>query len=139
MKRLLNTSFMYAILAMIGGVFYREFTKYNGFTGVTMLSKVHAHLFMLGMIVFLVILLLNDKFDLISLGKFNIFYIIYNLGVLITSVMLAVHGVIQVLNVNISKALVSAISGIAGIGHIFVGVGILLLFFMLKERISEKE
>ncbi|EDS73229.1 DUF2871 domain-containing protein [Anaerofustis stercorihominis] len=139
MKRLLNTSFMYAILAMIGGVFYREFTKYNGFTGVTMLSKVHAHLFMLGMIVFLVILLLNDKFDIISLGKFNIFYIIYNLGVLITSVMLAVHGVIQVLNVNISKALVSAISGIAGIGHIFVGVGILLLFFMLKERISEKE
>lgn len=139
MKRLLNTSFMYAILAMIGGVFYREFTKYNGFTGVTMLSKVHAHLFMLGMIVFLVILLLNDKFDIISLGKFNIFYIIYNLGVLITSVMLAVHGVIQVLNVNTSKALVSAISGIAGIGHIFVGVGILLLFFMLKERISEKE
>ena len=139
MKRLLNTSFMYAILAMIGGVFYREFTKYNGFTGVTMLSKVHAHLFMLGMIVFLVILLLNDKFDIISLGKFNIFYIIYNLGVLITSVMLAVHGVIQVLNVNISKALVSAISGIAGIGNIFVGVGILLLFFMLKERISEKE
>ena len=139
MKRLLNTSFMYAILAMIGGVFYREFTKYNGFTGVTMLSKVHAHLFMLGMIVFLVILLLNDKFDIISLGKFNIFYIIYNLGVLITSVMLAVHGVIQVLNVNISKALVSAISGIAGIGHIFVGVGILLLFFMLTEKISTKE
>lgn len=139
MKRLLNTSFMYAILAMIGGVFYREFMKYNGFTGVTMLSKVHAHLFMLGMIVFLVILLLNDKFDIIGLEKFNMFYIIYNLGVLITSVMLAVHGVIQVLNVNTSKVLVSAISGIAGIGHIFVGVGILLLFFMLKERISEKE
>lgn len=139
MKRLLNTSFMYAILAMIGGVFYREFTKYNGFTGVTMLSKVHAHLFMLGMIVFLVILLLNNKFDIIGLGKFNMFYIIYNFGVLMTSVMLAVHGVIQVLDVNTSKALVSAISGIAGIGHIFVGVGILLLFFMLKERIIEKE
>ena len=139
MKRLLNTSFMYAILAMIGGVFYREFTKYNGFTGITMLLKVHGHLFMLGMIMFLVILLLNDKFDIISLKKFNIFYIIYNIGVLMTSVMLAVHGVIEVLNVNASKALLSSISGTSGIGHILLGIGIVLLFFMLKERINEKE
>ena len=139
MKRLLNTSFMYAVLAMIGGVFYREFTKYNSFTGITMLSKVHGHLFMLGMIMFLVILLLNDKFDIISLKKFNIFYIIYNIGVLMTSVMLTVHGVIEVLNVNASKALLSSISGISGIGHILAGIGIVLLFFMLRERINEKE
>ncbi|WP_294468188.1 DUF2871 domain-containing protein [uncultured Anaerofustis sp.] len=139
MKRLLNTSFMYAVLAMIGGVFYREFTKYNDFTGVTMLRGVHGHLFMLGMIMFLVILLLNEKFDIVSSNKFNMFYIIYNIGVLLTSVMLTVHGVIEVLNVNASKALLSSISGIAGIGHILAGIGIVLLFFMLKESINEKE
>ena len=36
MKRYLNTSLVYAILAMVGGVFYREFTKFNGFTGKNM-------------------------------------------------------------------------------------------------------
>ena len=48
MKKLLNTAFIYALAAMAGGVFYREFTKYNSFTGVTSLGKVHTHLFLLG-------------------------------------------------------------------------------------------
>ena len=57
MKKYLNISMIYAIAAMAGGVFYREFTKYNGYTGVTALGKVHTHLFMLGMLVFLVVAL----------------------------------------------------------------------------------
>ena len=40
---------------MVGGVFYREFTKLNGYTGVTALGKVHTHLFLLGMVMFLII------------------------------------------------------------------------------------
>ena len=35
MKKLLNTAFIYALAAMAGGVFYREFTKFNGFSGRT--------------------------------------------------------------------------------------------------------
>ena len=50
MKKYLNISFIYAIAAMAGGVFYREFTKFSGYTGVTALSKVHPHLFLLGML-----------------------------------------------------------------------------------------
>lgn len=45
MKKYLNISLIYAIAAMVGGVFYREFTKWNGFTGMTALGKVHTHLF----------------------------------------------------------------------------------------------
>ena len=37
MKKILNISFIYFLLAMIGGVFYREFTKIIGFTGQTTL------------------------------------------------------------------------------------------------------
>ena len=29
MRKLLNTSMVYFILAMVGGVFFREFTKFN--------------------------------------------------------------------------------------------------------------
>lgn len=48
MKKLLNTAFIYALAAMAGGVFYREFTKFNGFSGRTALGLVHTHLFLLG-------------------------------------------------------------------------------------------
>ncbi|MEG2421782.1 MAG: DUF2871 family protein, partial [Oscillospiraceae bacterium] len=57
MKKYLNLSLIYAIAAMVGGVFYREFTKFNGYTGVTALGKVHTHLFLLGMVIFLLVAL----------------------------------------------------------------------------------
>ena len=47
-KRYLNTAILYAILAMIFGVFYREFTKFNHFTGKTNLSVMHTHYFLHG-------------------------------------------------------------------------------------------
>ena len=57
MKKYLNLSLVYAVAAMAGGVFYREFTKLNGFSGVTALGKVHTHLFLLGTMVFLLVAL----------------------------------------------------------------------------------
>ena len=47
MKRYMNTALLYAILAMVGGVFYREFTKFHGFTAKTTLSVVHTHYFLM--------------------------------------------------------------------------------------------
>ena len=52
-KKYLNLALIYAIFAMIGGVFYREFTKFYHFTKVTTLGKVHTHLFILGTFVYL--------------------------------------------------------------------------------------
>ena len=40
MKRYMNLTLLYAVLAMVGGVFYREFTKFNGFTDKTTLGVV---------------------------------------------------------------------------------------------------
>ena len=57
MKKYLNISLAYAIAAMAGGVFYREFTKLNRFDSVTALGKVHTHLFLLGMMMFLLVAL----------------------------------------------------------------------------------
>lgn len=47
MKKYINYAFSYAILAMVAGVFYREFTKLNGFMGKTALGVAHVHLFAL--------------------------------------------------------------------------------------------
>ena len=51
MKKCLNLSLVYAI-AVWRRRFYREFAKWNGYTGVTALGKVHTHLFLLGMVLF---------------------------------------------------------------------------------------
>ena len=127
MKKHLNLSLAYAIAAMVGGVFYREFTKYSGFTGVTALGKVHIHLFLLGMLVFLVVALYGAHNDLRKIKTFCAFLWTYNIGVPLTAIMLAVHGVAQVRGMALSAAANASISGIAGIGHILTGIGIILL------------
>lgn len=49
MKKIINTSMIYMILALAAGVFYREFTKSTNFTGNTTLSVGHTHFLVLGM------------------------------------------------------------------------------------------
>lgn len=133
MKKYLNLSLIYAIAAMAGGVFYREFTKWNGYTGVTALGKVHTHLFLLGMVLFLIVALFAAHTDLKEEKLFRIFLKVYNIGVPLTAVMLAVRGITQVLETTLSTGASAAISGIAGIGHILTGVGLILLILSLKK------
>jgi len=133
MKKYLDISFIYAIIAMAGGVFYREFTKWNGYTGVTSLGKVHAHLFMLGMMVFLLTALFADRLDLAGQKSFRAFMCVYNIGVPLTAVMLAARGIVQVMGTQLSAGADAAISGISGIGHILTGAGLILLIISLKK------
>ncbi len=140
MKKCLNISIIYAAAAMAGGVFYREFTKFNGFDGVTVLGKVHTHLFLLGMIVFLLAALFCAHFKSLQEKKlFKAFLCVYNIGVPLTAVMMAVRGVTEVLGTELSKGANGAISGIAGLGHIITGTGIVLLLVALKSAAKTEE
>lgn len=133
MKKYLNLSLIYALAALICGVFYREFTKWNGYNTVTTLGKVHVHLFVMGMIVFLIVALFSMHLELKKYKTFRTFLWIYNIGLPITAVMMVIRGIMQVLNISLSSAANAAISGIAGIGHILTGVGIILLLVSLKK------
>lgn len=134
MKKCLNISLIYAIAAMAGGVFYREFTKFNAFDGTTVLGKVHTHLFLLGMLMFLITALFAAHFKSLQEKKtFKAFLCVYNIGVPLTAVMMAVRGITQVLGMELAKGADAAISGIAGIGHILAGTGIILLLLALKK------
>ena len=95
MKKFINYSFAYAILALLGGIFYREFTKFNDFTGTTVLSKVHVHLFVLGMLLFLFLsfALKNIKYEEYKL--FKPFMYIYNSGLCLSVIMMIVKGIIE--------------------------------------------
>ena len=137
MKKYLNIALGYAIAAMAGGVFYREFTKFNDFTGVTALGKVHTHLFLLGMLLFLVVALFAARHDLKQYKTFRVFLWTYNIGVPLTALMLLVRGVTQVLGLTLSAGASASISGVAGIGHILTGVGIILLLVSLKKTAKD--
>lgn len=126
MKRCINYSIVYAVLAMIGGVFYREFAKMNDYTSWTTLSVVHTHYFILGMMFFLVLGLVSMNMNL----KINRAVLFYNVGLNLTAIMLVVRGIVQILDLNVVSA---AISGIASIGHIILGVSLILILLDIKK------
>ncbi|MGO1412802.1 MAG: DUF2871 domain-containing protein [Microbacterium gubbeenense] len=137
MKRLLNASFIYMIVGVASGLFYREFTKNNGFPEgeFTQLSLAHTHLLTLGFIVLLIVLALEKVFTISRSPKlFAWFFWLYNAGVILTSGMLIWHGSLTVLGQE-SNAM---IAGIAGLGHMLVTAGMIVLFIALRRAVTDR-
>ena len=134
MKKYANSALFYAIAAMVFGVFYREFTKFMGFTGESALSVMHTHYFMLGMVMFLLMLLLEKQFAFTN-GKTGKVLLVYHAGLNLTVVMFLIRGVTQVLGTPLSSGMNAAISGMAGIGHILLGVSMVLLLVQIKKSV----
>ena len=133
MKKYLNYSLSYGVMGLICGVYFREFTKIMGFTGVTTLSKAHPHLLMLGTFLFLIVALFSERLSLETDKTFKLFMRIYNIGLPLTVLMMLIRGTLEVIGAPLSKGLDASISGIAGIGHILLGLGIILFIFSLKK------
>lgn len=132
-KRYANLALAYAVIAMVFGVFYREFTKFSQFSGQTNLSVLHTHYFMLGMFFFLVLLLAEKvlSFSGQGIGKL---LLAYQLGLNITGLGFLMRGLVQVWGTELSAGMDASISGISGIGHILMGVCIILLLLKIKKK-----
>lgn len=130
----MNAAFLYAVLAMAGGVFYREFTKFNGFSAKTTLGVVHTHYFLLGMVFFL-LLLLERSFSFTG-AKTGRVLAVYHCGLNLTAAMFVARGVTQVLGTELSSGMSAAVSGAAGIGHILLGVSLVLLLLQIRRSVS---
>lgn len=133
MKKLINLSFIYFILAMIAGVFYREFTKFMDFTDKTTLAIIHTHLLTLGTFIFLILALFSLNTNLLENKKFDIFLKIYNISLPFMAIIMFIRGIFQVLNKSLSTTLNASISGIAGISHILIFISFIILFSVLKN------
>lgn len=133
MRRLFSAAFAYMIVGIASGLFYREFTKINDFPegGATQLGLVHTHLLVLGFVVLLIVLLLEKAFALSESRLFGWFFWLYNAGVVLTSAMMVWHGSLTVLGQESS----AMIAGIAGLGHILLSAGMVLLFLALRKRL----
>lgn len=130
MKKLYYTSFFYAVLGLIAGVAYREITKLSSFSGQTVLVALHTHILVLGFLFFTVALILAKVFQVHEAKSFGGWYIVYNLGLIITISTMAVRGMLQ-----ISGSDISFLPHIAGLGHTILAAGIIWLLALLRKRI----
>ncbi len=135
MKKNFKIAFIYLIAGLAAGVFFREFTKLSGFEGITALSTVHTHLLVLGMVIFLLVALFEQSLSLSMSKKWKPFFAIYNIGIVVAAITMLIKGILQVQG----QASTAMIAGIAGIGHILIAVGLILLFLILFERAAIKE
>lgn len=135
-KKLVNTAAYYAVAGLFAGAFYREFTKYMGYTGVTALGKAHTHLFALGMLMFLIVTALASTTEITKSEYFDRFYFYYNIGVGLSATMIFCRGLYQVIDLD-NNVLDLVISWTSGAGHVTITIGLAFLFLSLKQTIKD--
>lgn len=132
MKKYLNLSTFYLVLGLVMGVFYREFTKINGFDGQTVLSVVHTHTLTLGFIFFIIILLLEKNFKLSENKGFKAWCILYNVSLIYVLATLTARGILQVLGKDFA-----GLSHISGLGHVLLSVALIWFVIIVNKSIKE--
>lgn len=135
MRKLYFGALAYMILGLASGLFYREFTKDHDFTGSSQLSVMHTHLLALGMLFFLLMMALESQLGFMRFPQAIGFYWTYHAGLLLTVMMMAVHGVRTVLDKPESVAL----DGISGLGHVLLTVALALLFIALFKALPNRK
>lgn len=132
-KKLYYSAVLYTVLGLLGGLFYRELTKAQDFTGVTQLSVVHTHLLTLGTVFFLIAIALEKSLRLSSGRLFNAFFWTYHAGLLLSTGIMTAHGIMTVLGQQAGPA----IAGPAGLGHVLLTIALVLFFVCLRSRIGD--
>lgn len=140
MKKLFNTAIVYLVAALASGVFFREFTKALGEKGASHLGVTHTHLFALGVLIFLLLAIFAYlKPELLKTRGFKNFYIIYNIGLPLAIILMFVRGIVQTFATQIPRGIDAMISGIAGLSHILLTVGLFVMVYTLKGVFAAKK
>lgn len=138
MQRLFTAACCYLAAGLLSGLFYREFTKMNDFPAgqFTQLGVAHTHLLALGFMTSLIVLALEKVFGISRSPKlFSWFFWLYNGGVVVTSAMMIWHGSLTVLG----KESNAMISGIAGMGHMLITAGLIILMVALSRALHGRD
>ncbi len=132
-NRYATLALVYGAAAMAFGIFYREFTKFQGFSGKTNLSVIHTHYFLLGMFFFLLLMTVEKTFSF-SGSRVKKALIAYQAGLNVTALGFLLRGLTQVWEMELSRAMDASISGIAGIGHLLTGVSLVLILLDIRKK-----
>lgn len=132
-QSLLENSFAYLVAGLAAGVFAREFVKFRVFEGDSILNIVHPHLLGLGMIFSLLIYLWLKTQDQSQLKRYENAILLTNAGLLLTSVMLVLRGIIEVLGNYFQTIPSAAVAGVAGLGHIALAAGLVWTLLLVVK------
>lgn len=138
-KVFLKTSFVYFILAIILGVFFREATKIKNFTQPTALGVLHTHTLVLGTFLFLILFAISLHKSLDNIKLLKKFFVLYNISLVFMLTMILIRGVTQVFTISLSKAQDAMISGFSGISHIMIMISFFILFKCLFDLCKIKK
>lgn len=129
-ENLLRLAAVFLLLGLAGGVFYREFTRYFGWTAYTSLSVVHVHLLALGFVLCLLLhALLRQQEARLPAMKAPVLVFVTGLGWTVTAFM--VRGIYAVTSQGAALLPSAALSGLAGLGHLLLGAGLVWLTLRL--------
>lgn len=134
---LFRSAVVWTALGLLGGLVYRELTRSQGFTGRTQLAFVHTHALALGTTVALVLLALALVLRLDAVRSFRWGIRVWNVGLAVTTGMLAVKGTLQVLDPAVADS--KALAGIAGLGHMTLTAAFILLLLGLRAGLRDHQ
>lgn len=83
-------------------------------------------------------LLLEKSFSFTN-KKINITFILYHVGLNLTCIMLLVRRILQVANQSLTTGIDAMVSGFAGIGHIILGVSLVLVLVFIYQNVFKKK
>lgn len=132
-ESILDQALTFGVMGLVGGVWYREFTKFFGYTAPSHLSKLHVHTLALGLMVLLIAYLFVRTSDAKTLARFRRPFYLYNIGLVWTLAAMLAYGIYDVVAEGAGTISEAALSGVSGMGHILLGVGLIWLFVRIKK------
>ena len=94
MKKLYNASFTYLIIGLLSGIFAREYGKYKGIVGSTLLNLLHTYT-CTRLFFFLIALGLAKVFAFHEAKSFNKWFVVHNIALILMLGSLAARGLLQ--------------------------------------------
>ena len=131
MQKYFKISSFYLLFGLVMGIFSREFTNLNNFSGYTVLKSVHTHTLVLGFLFFIIVLLLEKNFTISNNKSFNKWIVLYNLGLLYLIITLSIRGILQVIGSDFV-----GLSHIAGLGHAILGVSLVWFLAIVNKELK---
>ncbi|MBY0596343.1 DUF2871 family protein [Bacillus bingmayongensis] len=128
MKKLYYASFVYLVIGLFSGVFAREYAKSKGILGSTLLNLLHTHTLVLGFLFFLIALSLAKSFSFHKVKGFNMWFIVHNIGLILTLSSLATRGLLQ-----LNEANFKGLTYIVGISHSIIAISLVWFMILLKK------
>lgn len=137
-RNILGLSFTFLIMGSIGGVFYREFTKFYNYQAVNHLSKLHVHILVLGFLLMLIVYMVSKKYDLERVLALKKPIYVFVSGFAFTLINMALFGIYEVVSQGNDIVNRHALEGLSGIGHIILTIGLVWTLVKIFQNESDK-